>query len=345
MYQPLKQTDHRFFSFQSHDNTMNDSIMKDGYMRSRDYLSVPVENLRIDVVLKPNLEEDRQGVLTVLCRLSSDEALVELIWKRRVGRTFPTILNRLEPKNSLSVSGRFEIRLYEENGQLKFKRSITATKLNDFCSSSKIEDGCTLPILSSKEAGKESDFFTNLKYLRAKIEYEKCIEKLEKMSVSLPGSTLVSARGSAPGSVSVSARGFTPRSALGSASGSASGSALRSAPGKLTDPHKWYITTTVTSKGKCKRIRCKYPVQTPKQGILILVLLFILIYCLPINIHCGILLLFDTLGLLLYLLLSGTFVAYLLNPLEQCRNRRKKERYKVRSRINSDIFAGREIIT
>lgn len=128
-------------------------------MSSRDYISVPVENVRLDVVLKPNLKEDRQGVLTVLCKLCSDEGLIELIWKRRVGRTFPSILNGLKPKNAISVSGQLEIRLYEEYGQLKFKRCIIATKLRDFCPSSNIQDGCILPILSSKGGEKGYGIF------------------------------------------------------------------------------------------------------------------------------------------------------------------------------------------
>jgi len=109
---------------------------------------------------------------------------MQLRWDRQEGRRFPALLNTLKPRDTLEVSGEFEMHAFVDNGVLVCNRSITATSVEIYKSNRVVNDGCEIPITTVEEARAENDLEFCIKYLKTKIALDSLTEDMRQMGIS-----------------------------------------------------------------------------------------------------------------------------------------------------------------
>jgi len=161
--------------------------------------SLPVYKVELTVLVKPSRNDLRQPVIKILCRLEPYGHLVELCWRRSSRITFPEILNRVDRRSVVFVTGRFSATIYKQSSDLVYLKSIDAEKIVDR-ESRNYQDGCTLAVVDDSE---EQRRILEIKYYKAKVELNKVTESLEKMKISEPSKPLVP-EGSRPNRIYIS---------------------------------------------------------------------------------------------------------------------------------------------
>jgi hypothetical protein len=167
-------------------------------MKQSDLISLPVSGVKILVLDKPKVLETDPTWLLVLCQLCSDMRLMQLKWHRQEGRRFPVLLNTLKLRDTLEVSGQFEMHAFVDNGVLVCNRSIIATSVEFYSPNRVIHDGCEIPTTTVGEARTEKDLEFCIKYLRTKIVLDSLTEQVKRKQISKESTTGVSATGKSP---------------------------------------------------------------------------------------------------------------------------------------------------
>lgn len=153
-------------------------------MTKSDLISLPVSGVKILVLEKPKVLDNEPNRLLVLCKLCSDLRLMQLRWDRQEGRRFPALLNTLKPRDTLEVSGEFEMHSFVDNGVLVCNRSITATTVEIYKPKRVVNDGCEIPIMTVEEARAEKDLEFCIKYLKTKIALDSLTTDMKQMGIS-----------------------------------------------------------------------------------------------------------------------------------------------------------------
>ncbi|KAF9357028.1 hypothetical protein BGX34_009630 [Mortierella sp. NVP85] len=146
-------------------------------------IKLPVQDAEATVIEPPRRQKDKERLVKCIVFVENVPGLVEIVWNRKELKPFPDLLNKLKRDDNFKVSGDFILNAFISDGGIRYNKSIRATSVSPIEDEWDFDDGCTLPVLPSYD---EDMVRLNIaiKYQEKKMEYDKCMKMLEKLSLS-----------------------------------------------------------------------------------------------------------------------------------------------------------------